>query len=377
MQRIIVSLIVGIISLTAYSQDLRVSENQRFLVTAQGDPFFWLGDTGWEMLHRLDRTEMEHYMRNRAAKGFTVIQTVIVGEIDGLAFPNMEGYIPFEEFDPFRPNEGYFELVQIPLMRGRYFDERDDISAAPVAVVDQRLAQRHWPNANPVGKHIQLNKSPDPNTPWIEIVGVVGNVRSNVVGENPRVQVYRPFLQQPNRKNSILIRTRSDPKAYMAAVKDAVYQIDRRLLVCNARTMERVVWYWAANHRFITSLLSTFAGIALFLSAAGIYAITRYSVSRRTQEFGIRMALGADRNSILRLVLRKSLIPVIVGAGIGLVGTVAAAKVMSSLLYQTSPWDPLTYVVVCVLLAGVAMLASYFPARRAAKINPMEALRYE
>ena len=208
-------------------------------------------------------------------------------------------------------------------------------------------------------------------------MGVVGNVRSNVVGENPRVQVYRPFLQQPNRKNSILIRTRSDPKAYMAAVKDTVYQIDRRLLVCNARTMERVVWYWAANHRFITSLLSTFAGIALFLSAAGIYAITRYSVSRRTQEFGIRMALGADRNSILRLVLRKSLIPVIVGAGIGLVGTVAAAKVMSSLLYQTSPWDPLTYVVVCVLLAGVAMLASYFPARRAAKINPMEALRYE
>ncbi len=274
-------------------------------------------------------------------------------------------------------SEGNFKTRQIPLWRGRYFDERDDISSAPVAVVDQRLAQRHWPNTDPIGKHIQLGETPDPNAPGIEIVGVVGNVRRDASGEDPRVQVYRPFLQQPQRRSSILIRTRSDPKAYVAAMKDAVYQIDRGSLLCDARTKEEVLWYWAFNHRVIGSLLSVFAGIALFLSAAGIYAITRYSVSRRTQELGIRIALGANRNDLLRLVLRKAFMPVLIGIAIGLAATIAVARMLSSLLFQLSPWDPATYAAVSLLLIGVTLLASYLPARRAMKVDPMEASRYE
>jgi len=273
---------------------------------------------------------------------------------------------------------GYFETMQIPLLRGRRFDERDQIGSGPVVIVDQTLAERYWPDANPIGKRIQLRRSANPNVPWFEIIGIVGHVKGSGIKENWRMQVYRPLLQKASHPwGSIVIRTVADPKDFITTVRSAVYQIDHEQLVCDPRTMEDILWWRFITNRAITSFLTVFAGIALCLSAAGIYAITRYSVSRRTQEFGLRMALGASRSSVLRLVLRKSLIPVQVGAGIGLVGTVAVAQVLSSLLYQISPWDPLTYVAVCVLLAGVAVLASYLPARRAAKIDPMGALRYE
>ncbi|MFC1633704.1 ABC transporter permease [Planctomycetota bacterium] len=272
---------------------------------------------------------------------------------------------------------GYFETMEIPLLRGRYLDQRDDTGSAPVAIVNETLVRRYWPEGDPIGKRLHASKTPDANAPWIEIVGVVGDVKNGDVEENPPMQVYRPLFQQARGAASILIRTKSDPKGFIAAVRDAVYQIDREQLVCDARTLEEVVWWRSVNHRQITSLLTVFAGIALSLSAAGIYAITRYSVSRRTQEFGIRMALGADRNDVLKLVLRRALVPVLIGTCAGLVGTIAVARVLSSLLYQLSPWDPATYAAVSLLLVGVALLASYIPARRAAKIDPMVALRYE
>jgi putative ABC transport system permease protein len=273
---------------------------------------------------------------------------------------------------------GYFETMQIPLLRGRRFDERDQIGSGPVVIVDQTLAERYWPDANPIGKRIQLRRSANPNVPWFEIIGIVGHVKGSGIKENWRMQVYRPLLQKASSSwGSIVIRTVADPKDFIATVRNAVYQIDHEQLVCDPRTMEDILWWRFITNRAITSFLTVFACIALCLSAAGIYAITRYSVTRRTQEFGLRMALGASRSNVLRLVLRNSLIPVQVGAGIGLVGTVAVAQVLSSLLYQISPWDPMTYVAVCVLLAGVAVLASYLPARRAAKIDPMGALRYE
>jgi putative ABC transport system permease protein len=273
---------------------------------------------------------------------------------------------------------GYFETMQIPLLRGRCFDERDYSGAGPVGIVDQTLAERYWPNGNPIGRRIQLGKTPDPNLAWIEIVGVVGHIKGETVDEDSRMQVYRPLFQEaPRRWGSILIRTTSDPKGFIAAVKNAVYQIDREQLACDAKTMEEVLWWRFVACRVITSFLSVFAGIALALSAAGIYAVTRYSLSRRTQEFGIRMALGADRNDVLALALRKGLLPVLIGACVGLAGAVVTARVLRSLLYQLSPWDPLTYGVVSLLLIAVALLACYLPARKAAKIDPMAALRYE
>jgi predicted permease len=273
---------------------------------------------------------------------------------------------------------GYFETMQIPLLSGRGFDEQDYSGAGPAGIVDQMLAERCWPNANPIGKRIQLSKSPDPNLAWIEIVGVVGHVKGETVDEDSRLRVYRPLFQEaPRRWGSILVRTTSDPKGFIAAVKNAVYQIDREQLACEARTMEEVLWWRFVACRVITSFLAVFAGIALSLSAAGIYAVTRYSLSRRTQEFGIRMALGADRNDVLALMLRKGLLPVLIGVCVGLAGAVAVARVLQSLLYQLSPWDPVTYGVVSLLLIAVALLACYLPARRAARIDPMVALRYE
>jgi putative ABC transport system permease protein len=160
-------------------------------------------------------------------------------------------------------------------------------------------------------------------------------------------------------------------------VKAAVYRIDRQQLISKPRTLDEVLWYDTFVRRFVASLLSVSAAIALFLSAVGIYAVTRYSIARRTQEFGIRMALGADRRDVLRLVLRKALMPVLIGLAGGLAVTLAVARVLSSLLVQLSPWDPATYVAVSLLLAAVTLSACYLPARRAARTDPMAALRYE
>ncbi|MBL7184913.1 MAG: ABC transporter permease [Phycisphaerae bacterium] len=273
---------------------------------------------------------------------------------------------------------GYFGAMGIHLLKGRYFDERDHIDSKSVAIVDETLAKRYWPDGDPIGRRIQAKKGPDPNAPWLEIIGVVGHIKNDGVEASSKMQVYRPLFQEVRHGGgSIVLRTKADPKDFVAAVKDAAYRIDQQQLVSNARTLDEILWGHSTTRRFITCLLSVFAGIALILSAVGIYAINRYSTSRRTQEFGIRMALGADKNDVLKLVLRKSLMPVLIGAGVGLVGTLAVAHVLSSLLFELSPWDPATYMAVVLLLAGVALLASYIPARRAAKVDPMVALRYE
>jgi putative ABC transport system permease protein len=270
---------------------------------------------------------------------------------------------------------GYFEAMRIPLLRGRCFEERDRLASAPVVIVDQTLAARYWPEGDWVGRRLQTNPG-DPNAPWVEVIGVVGHVK-NEAKAGPQMQIYQPLFQKEQRKVSVVLRTARDPMSFAAAVQSMVHQMDRQQLICAAHTLDEYLWFDTLIQRFITSLLSAFAGVGLLLSATGIYAITRYSISRRTQEFGIRIALGANRRDVLKLVLRKGLMPVFIGAGIGLGGTIAVARVLSSLLYQLSPWDPVTYVAVSLLLGGVALLAGYLPARRATRIDPMVALRYE
>jgi putative ABC transport system permease protein len=191
------------------------------------------------------------------------------------------------------------------------------------------------------------------------------------------MQIYQSLFQKALPRVSVVLRASRDPKRLVTAVQSAVHQMDRQQLISGARTLDDYLWFDTLIQRFIASLLAAFAGVALLLSATGIYATTRYSVSRRMQEFGIRIALGANRSDVLRLVLRKGLMPVFIGAAIGLAGTVAVARVLSSLLYQLSPWDPVTYVAVSLLLGGLALLAGYLPARRAAQVDPMVALRYE
>ncbi len=271
---------------------------------------------------------------------------------------------------------GYFETMGIRLLRGRFFDERDGVGSPRVVIVDETLARRCWPDGSWIGQRVKTDRGTDPNSPWAQVVGVVGHIKNDVDADTS-VQVYKPILQDTRANASVVLRTKGDPKRFAAAVPEAIRQVDRRQPVSNIRTLDEELWYRALVRRLVASLIGTFAAIALFLSAVGIYAITRYSVARRTQEFGIRMALGARSSDVLREVFRRSLTPVWVGSALGLAGTMAVARVLSGLLYDLSPWDPVTYVGVSLLLAGVALLAGYLPARRAAGIDPMVALRYE
>jgi predicted permease len=271
---------------------------------------------------------------------------------------------------------GYFQAMGIQLLRGRFFEDSDRLASSPVVIVDQTLALRYWPNGDWIGKRLKMSESDDPNVPRAEIVGVVRHVR-DAYETQARMQMYLPLSQKTFPRVSIVLRTARRPQDFVAAVKDAVYQIDRQQLISKPRTLDEALWYDTLVRRFVASLLSASAGIALFLSAVGIYAVTRYSIARRTQEFGIRLALGADRRDVLWLVLRKALVPVLIGLGAGLAVTLVVARVLSSLLTQLSPWDPATYAAVSLLLAAVTVLAGYLPARRAAKVDPMVALRYE
>ncbi len=273
---------------------------------------------------------------------------------------------------------GYFEAMGIRLLRGRTFDEQDRAASRPVAVVDETLARRYWPDGDAVGKRIHYGKGPGPDAPSFEIIGVVGHVKNEgVEADDTQMQVYHALFQQAHNAVSIIVRTQGNPAGFVAAVKDTVYQIGGQRLISDTRTLEEILREYTSTRRLVTWLLAAFAGTALFLSSVGIYAVTRYLVSRRIQEFGIRMALGASRRDILTLVLRKGLMPVLVGTGVGLAGTLAASRVLSTFLFGLSAWDPITYTAVALLLIGVAFLASYMPARRAARVHPMVALRYE
>jgi putative ABC transport system permease protein len=272
---------------------------------------------------------------------------------------------------------GYFETMGIRLLQGRTFDEQDRADARLVAIVDETLAKRHWPRGDAVGKRIHYGRRPDPNSPGLEIVGVVAHVRNEGVEGGTAVEVYRPLLQRPTSSFALVLRAKGDPAFLIAPVKDVVRRIERRYPITEVQTLDQIQGSHTVTRRLITSLAAVFAGVALFLSTVGIYAVTRYSVARRTQEFGVRLALGADGKDVFRLVLGKGLLPVVTGAGVGLAGTVVVARLLSSLLFRLSPWDPLTYAAGPLVLIAAALLASYLPARRAARIDPMVALRCE
>lgn len=270
----------------------------------------------------------------------------------------------------------YFEALEIRLLKGRFFSEKDYIGSPSVVIVDEILARHYWPDENWIGRRIKTGQASDPNSQWAQVVGVVGHVKNNIKSDS-QMQIYQPLFQKSLPGALVILRTKSDPMAYIAAVKNAAYRLDRLQLVSDARTLDEEVWNRAIVHRLISSLLVVFAGIALFMSAVGIYAVTRYTVSCRTQEIGIRMALGAKPAEIVQLVFRGGLTPVFTGVAIGLIGTLAVARILPSILFDVSPWDPVTYTVVSLLLVGVAFLACYLPARGVLKIDPMTALRYE
>jgi putative ABC transport system permease protein len=271
----------------------------------------------------------------------------------------------------------YFSTMGIQLLRGRQFDERlDRADSAPVVVVSETMARRLWPGEDPLGKRIQPG-SADPSG-WIEVVGVAKDVRQFDLTAEPRLQMYLPYVQfEWFVPGQLVIKTEVEPTGLAAAVRKAVWEVDKEQPVSDVRTMEEVLSRSIARQRFSTMLLGIFAALALVLAAVGIYGVMSYTVAQRTREIGIRMALGAQAGGVLRLVVGEGLKLVLAGVLIGLAGSLLLTRLMSSLLFGVSATDPMTLAVISLILVGVALLASYIPARRAAKVDPMVALRYQ
>ena len=290
---------------------------------------------------------------------------------------SIEGHPVEPEIQAERPKitPDYFRAMGIPLLRGRTFAWADNEGSLPVAIISESAARQYWPDEDAMGKRVKLEDGSAPV--WRQVIGIVGDVRQDSVVEAARPEVYAPLLQAPVPYMALIVRTRTPPAALTAAVRQAVMAVDKDQPLFQVEIMQQVVDDSVAGRRFQMSLLAVFATIALGLAAIGIYGLMSYTVNQRTHEIGIRMALGAKRGEILHLVVRHGMMLAIVGVVLGTVGALLLTRFLSSMLYGVGANDPATLLSVATLLIGVAALASYIPARRATRVDPMVALRYE
>jgi len=269
----------------------------------------------------------------------------------------------------------YFEAMQIPLVQGRLFNEQDTVTTPLVVLVDEHMARQLWPGESPLGKRISFGDLTQKPT-WATVVGVVGTVKQDTLDADSRIALYLPQSQHTGRAMNVVLRSEStDPAALTSAVKRELRELDRDLPMYDVRTMGQRVEESLARRSFSMLMLGLFAALALALATIGIYGVMSYLVSQGTREIGIRMALGATRRGIATLVVRQAMVLALAGVGIGLLGAFALTRLMGSLLFGVRATDLLTFVAVAMLLAGVALVASYIPARRAAGIDPLILLR--
>jgi putative ABC transport system permease protein len=271
----------------------------------------------------------------------------------------------------------YLKTLAIPLLKGRDLTAEDMQPAAPaVAVVNEKMAARYWPNEDPIGRRFTLGL-PRPDNPWITIVGIAKNMPHRAVGSQPEPDWYGSRVVSPQRHRYLFVRSAQPAESLTAAIRNEVAAIDRHQPLTGVKTMTEVIGATTAPRRFNAVLLGAFAAIALVLAALGIYSVVSYSITLRTREIGIRMALGAHPQAILMMVLRKGMVLALVGAAIGLIAAFALTRWMSSMLFGISASDPATYVIVLIVALGAALLACSIPARRATRVDPLVALRYE
>jgi putative ABC transport system permease protein len=274
---------------------------------------------------------------------------------------------------------GYFEAMRIPLRRGRLFDRADGPDAPPVALINETMARKFWPNQDPVGKRFKFGDPAD-KTPWCLIAGIVGDVRQMRLNEPSRQEMYFPHWQSKDNwmvPRDLVIRTSGDPLGVAGAVRQAVWLIDRDQPVSDVMTLDGLLDQEVAQRRVQAALLGGFAALALILACVGIYGVLSYLVTQRTQEIGVRVALGANAADVFRTVAGQGMALVGLGIAAGLAGTLALSRLLASLLFGVHATDPLVYFGAVAAFAAVALLACYFPARRAARVDPMVALRYE
>ncbi len=270
----------------------------------------------------------------------------------------------------------YFDTIGAPLLQGRALSAQDTAESLRVALISKTMARNYWPGESWVGKRFKFG-GPDSDSPWIAVAGVVGDVRNDDIDAPPLPQAYLPHAQNPRHAMSVLVRTASDPLRLIDAVRTAIRAIDKSQPVFNVRTMNQILYEDLAGSHVLVGMIAVFASIALILAGVGIYGVISYSVSQRTHEMGVRMALGAQPRDIFKLVVGQGMVLTLAGVGVGLAASFTLTRFLESLLFGVSATDPATFAGVAFLLAAVALLACYLPARRATKVDPMVALRYE
>ena len=296
--------------------------------------------------------------------------------VEGRTMPS-DSNLPFAVYRVVNPD--YFNAMGIPVQRGRVFDTRDNPDSAPALIVNRRLAEQFWPGEDPTGKRLKIGPPDSPN-PWATVIGVVGDVRQTGLYGEQLAELYAPYAQERRSWMSprdLVVRTRGDAASLAGAVREAVWAVDKDQPISNIRTMDQVLAAAISRERFQMLLLSLFATLALVLACVGLYGVISYAVAQRTHEIGIRMALGARPGDVLRLVIRQGMVLTIAGLVLGTAGGLAVTRVMTDLLFGVTATDTVTFISVGVLLLVVAFLACYVPARRATKVDPLIALRYE
>jgi putative ABC transport system permease protein len=270
----------------------------------------------------------------------------------------------------------YFPAIGIELHKGNQFTDRDTAEQPGVAIVNETAAQRYWPGVDPLGKRIKRGR-PESKNPWLTVIGIVSGSRQLSLKEGSQPEIYVPYLQNPGLTFTLVARTASDPRSLTGALRKEVWSADREIPAANIKLMEELISNSVTKDRFYVLLLGVFAALALLLAAVGVYGVMSYSVTLRTRDIGIRMALGARPVDIFRHVVGQALLLGLIGLGVGIVLAVISTRVMSSLLHGINPTDPLTLAITSLVLLAVALLAGYIPARRATKVDPMVTLRYE
>jgi predicted permease len=329
------------------------------------------------------KVEMERLATSKLAnlpgvKSVAVSSDLPVGSGDGIKAvgivgkPNLGNYI---EVNDREVSSSYFTTLQAQLLSGRYFAEIDDASKPPVAIINETLAKRYFPNENPLGQHISFDGQKSP----LEIVGVVDDIKEGPLDIATRPAVYLPFSQNPDNSFFVIVRTSQDPQSLLSTMASSIHEIDPGIATYGGMTMTDHIHDSPAAylHRSAAVLVGGFAAVALVLGVIGLYGVIAYSVSQRRREIGVRMALGAQRNSVYALVMRQAGWLTVTGLVLGFVGSIGASLFLRKLLFGVQPWDAVTLCCVAVLLGLASMAASFLPAHRAASVNPVEALRAE
>ncbi|HKO61901.1 MAG TPA: ABC transporter permease [Pyrinomonadaceae bacterium] len=313
--------------------------------------------------------------------------------VDGRPAPPRDN-VPLMEACLVTPD--YFRTMNIPLKSGRFFTDRDDRSflagrdlskmteperiAAGLnsVIIDEEFARRHWPNEDPVGKRIRLGGGDDPDPTFLTVLGVVGRVKMEGLGQDSnRVQGYFSFPQLGSGGMTVIVKAQSDPNQLISSLREQVKSVDPDQPIYNIRTMHEIRAESVASERLNLTLLTIFAGIALVLAVVGIYGVMSYTVTQRTHEIGIRMAIGAQPRDVFKMVIGQGMTLALIGVGLGLIGAFALTRLMASMLFDVAPTDPATFAIIAVLLTAVALVACFIPGRRATKVDPVISLRYE